>query len=389
MSKTANLADRMAAVQPFHVMALLAQARRLEAEGRDIVHMEIGEPDFETPAPIVQAGIEALKSGKHHYTAATGLPELREAISDFYRQKYKLSVDPKRILITPGSSGALQLLMSALINPGQQVLMADPGYPCNRNFVRLVDGEIISIAVDVETGYQLTLQHLQQYWDHNSQAVMIASPANPTGTLIAEPEMRSIASFVAEKGGHMIVDEIYHGLTYGVNEQTALAISDDVFVINSFSKFFGMTGWRLGWVVAPEAYVDGLDKVAQNVFLAASTPAQYAALAAFNPETMTELERRRQIFEQRRDYLLPALRQIGFEIPVTPHGAFYLYANCKQFTDNSYQFCLDLLQQVGVAVTPGKDFGQNQPEQHLRFAYTTSLERLEEGVARLQKFVAA
>jgi len=389
MSKAANLADRMVAVQPFHVMALLAQARRLEAEGRNIVHMEIGEPDFETPAPIVQAGVEALKSGKHHYTPATGLPELRQAISDFYRQKYKLSVDPKRILITPGSSGALQLLMSALINPGQQVLMADPGYPCNRNFVRLVDGEVISIPVDVETGYQLNLEHLQQHWNHNSQAVMIASPANPTGTLIAETEMRSIADFVAQKGGHMIVDEIYHGLTYGVNEQTALAISDDVFVINSFSKFFGMTGWRLGWVVAPEAYVDGLDKVAQNVFLAASTPAQYAALAAFKPETMTELERRRQVFEQRRDYLLPALRQIGFEIPVTPQGAFYLYANCKQFTDNSYQFCLDLLQQAGVAVTPGKDFGQNQPEQHLRFAYTTSLERLKLGIERLQQFLGA
>ncbi len=389
MSKMVDLADRMAVVQPFHVMALLAQARRLEAEGRDIVHMEIGEPDFETPAAIVQAGIEALRSGKHHYTPATGLPELRQAISDFYRQKYNVSVDPQRILITPGSSGALQLLMSVLINPGQQVLMADPGYPCNRNFVRLVDGEVISIPVDVKTGYQLNLEHLKQYWNDSSRAVMVASPANPTGTLIAEAEMCSIAGFVAEKGGHMLVDEIYQGLTYGVKEQTALAISDDVFVINSFSKFFGMTGWRLGWVVAPEAYVDALDKVAQNVFLAASTPAQYAALAAFKPETMAELERRRQIFEQRRDYLLPALRQIGFEIPATPQGAFYLYANCKQFTDDSYQFCLELLQQAGVAVTPGKDFGQNQPGQHLRFAYTTSLERLEEGVERLQRFVLA
>lgn len=389
MSKTVDLADRMAAVQPFHVMALLAQARQLEAVGRDIVHMEIGEPDFETPTPIVEAGIEALKSGKHHYTPATGLPELRQAISDFYQQKYNVSVDPKRILVTPGSSGALQLLMSVLINPGQQVLMADPGYPCNRNFVRLVEGEAISIPVDVETGYQLNHAHLQKNWNNNSRAVMIASPSNPTGTLIAESEMRSIADFVAEKGGHMIVDEIYHGLTYGVNEQTALAISDDVFVINSFSKFFGMTGWRLGWLVAPAAYVDALDKVAQNIFLAASTLAQYAALAAFKPETMTELERRRQIFEQRRDYLLPALRKIGFEIPVTPQGAFYLYANCKNFTDDSYQFCLDLLQQAGVAVTPGKDFGLNSPEQHLRFAYTTSIERLEEAVARIQRFVTA
>ncbi len=389
MSNVVNFSDRMAAVQPFHVMALLAQARRLEAKGHDIVHMEIGEPDFETPVSIVQAGIAALKAGKHHYTPAAGLPELRQAISDFYQQKYKVSVDPKRILITPGSSGALQLLMPALINPGQQVLMADPGYPCNRNFVRLVDAEVISIPVDIETEYQLDLEQIKKHWNNKSRAVMIASPANPTGTLITETEMRAIADFVVQKGGHIIVDEIYHGLTYGVKEQTALAISDDVFVINSFSKFFGMTGWRLGWIVAPEAYVDGLDRVAQNIFLSASTPAQYAALAAFKPETMAELERRRQLFEQRRDYLLPALQQMGFDIPVTPQGAFYLYANCKQFNDDSYQFCLDLLQQAGVAVAPGKDFGLNGAEQHVRFAYTTSLERLEEGVARLQKFVAA
>lgn len=387
MANKVDIADRMAEIQPFHVMALLARARALESEGRDIVHMEIGEPDFDTPAPIVQAGIEALQSGKHHYTPAKGLRELRQAISGFYQQKYEVSVDPERILITPGASGALQLLMAVLINPGQQVLMADPGYPCNRNFVRLVEAEALSIPVDAASGYQLNVSHLEQHWNKQSKAVLVASPANPTGTLISTADMQAMADFVSQQGGHLMVDEIYHGLTYGVEEQTALAISDDVFVINSFSKYFGMTGWRLGWLVAPQAYVDALDKVAQNIFLAAPTPAQYAALAAFTPETLEILEQRRDTFQQRRDYLLPALTQLGFEIPVTPEGAFYLYANCKHLTDDSYSFCLKLLEEAGVAVTPGKDFGLNKSEQHVRFAYTTSLERLKQGVERLQQFL--
>ena len=388
MVKRPDIADRMAEIAPFHVMALLARARALEAEGQNIVHLEIGEPDFDTPAPIVQAGIEALQTGKHHYTPAKGLQQLRRAISGYYQQKYSISVDPERILITPGSSGALQLLMAVLINPGQQVLLADPGYPCNRNFVRLVEGEALSIPVNAATGYQLNVGHLRQYWNTRSKAVLVASPANPTGTLISKTDMQAIAEFVTRQGGHLLVDEIYHGLTYGVEEQTALGVCDDVFVINSFSKFFGMTGWRLGWLVAPESYVDDLDKVAQNIFLAASTPAQYAALAAFKPETMQILEKRRRTFQDRRDYLVPALQRLGFEIPVIPEGAFYLYANCKNLTDDSYDFCLKLLEEAGVAVTPGKDFGVNQPQQHVRFAYTTSLERLKEGVDRLQRFLS-
>lgn len=387
MAKQPSIAKRMAAIEPFHVMALLARARELEAQGRDIVHMEIGEPDFDTPAPIVQAGIEALQSGRHHYTPATGLPELRRAISHYYQSHYGVQVDPGRIVITPGSSGALQLLMAVLINPGEQVLMADPGYPCNRNFVRLVEGESVSVPVDAAGGFQLTAAHLQQHWRERTKAVMVASPANPTGTLIPKAAMRALADFVARRGAYLLVDEIYHGLTYGIKEESALAVSEDVFVINSFSKFFGMTGWRLGWLVAPEAYVNALDRVAQNIFLSAPTPAQYAALAAFEHETLGILERRRRIFQQRRDYLLPALQQLGFDIPVTPDGAFYLYADCSRFTDDSYGFCLKLLEESGVAVTPGKDFGVNQPERHVRFAYTTSLARLEEGVGRLRQFL--
>lgn len=387
MAERAHLAERMTAIEPFHVMALLARARALEAQGRDIVHMEIGEPDFDTPAPIVQAGIEALQSGRHHYTPASGLPQLRQAISGYYRSHYGVAVDPERIIITPGSSGALQLLMTVLINPGEQVLMSDPGYPCNRNFVRLVEGNSVAVAVDAASGFQLSAAHLQQHWSERSKAVICASPANPTGTLIPRSEMQALAEFVAARGGHLLVDEIYHGLTYESKEHTALAVSEDVFVINSFSKFFGMTGWRLGWLVAPPAYVEALDRVAQNIFLSASAPAQYAALAAFQPATLEILERRRQTFRQRRDFLLPALLQLGFGIPVTPQGAFYLYADCSRFTDDSYGFALRLLDEAGVAITPGKDFGFNQPERHVRFAYTTALERLEQGVERLQRFL--
>ncbi|ALP53498.1 aminotransferase [Candidatus Tenderia electrophaga] len=387
MAERAHLAERMTAIEPFHVMALLARARALEAQGRDIVHMEIGEPDFDTPAPIVQAGIEALQSGCHHYTPASGLPQLRQAISGYYRSHYGVAVDPERIIITPGSSGALQLLMTVLINPGEQVLMSDPGYPCNRNFVRLVEGNSVAVAVDAASGFQLSAAHLQQHWSERSKAVICASPANPTGTLIPRSEMQALAEFVAARGGHLLVDEIYHGLTYESKEHTALAVSEDVFVINSFSKFFGMTGWRLGWLVAPPAYVEALDRVAQNIFLSASAPAQYAALAAFQPATLEILERRRQTFRQRRDFLLPALLQLGFGIPVTPQGAFYLYADCSRFTDDSYGFALRLLDEAGVAITPGKDFGFNQPERYVRFAYTTALERLEQGVERLQRFI--
>lgn len=388
MAKKANLAQRMAAIQPFHVMELLARARELEAEGRDIVHMEIGEPDFETPVPITVAGIEALRQGRTHYTPARGLLELRQAISGFYKTQHNVTVDPERIIITPGSSGALQLLMLALINPGEQLLMADPGYPCNRNFVRLVEGEALSIPVAASTGYQLNVSHLQQYWNSRSKAVLVASPANPTGTLISNSEMRLMAEFVRQQGGHLLVDEIYHGLVYDTQADTALTLDDELFVINSFSKYFGMTGWRLGWLVAPQEYVPALEKVAQNIFLSASTPAQYAALAAFQPETLVILEARRRIFQERRDYLLPALQQLGFDIPVRPEGAFYLYANCSRLSDDGELFCRRLLEEAGVAVTPGKDFGHHEPEHHVRFAYTTSLERLQMGIQRIEEFLA-
>lgn len=386
-----HIADRMADIEPFHVMDLLAKARALEAEGRDIVHMEIGEPDFETPVPIREAAIHAVDDGKTHYTPAVGLPALREAISAYYQSDHGVSVAPERIIVTPGASGALLLAAGVLINPGDQVLMADPGYPCNRHFVRLMEGEAVGIAVDASTDYQLTAELLAQHWTDRTVAVLLASPSNPTGTLVPTASLREMAKMVAARGGRLIVDEIYHGLTYGEQAETALALpgkeSDELFVINSFSKQFCMTGWRLGWLVAPAAYVLELDKLAQNVFLAAPTLSQYAALAAFEPESRDILTGYRDAFHERRDFLLPALRKLGFDIPVEPAGALYLYADCSRFTNDSYAFALDVLEKAGVAITPGKDFGTNQPERYVRFAYTTGMDRLEEGVARLARYL--
>jgi aspartate/methionine/tyrosine aminotransferase len=381
-------AERMRSIQPFHVMALLARARELEAEGRSIIHMEIGEPDFITPQPIIDAGIRALQAGYTHYTPAVGLPLLRERIAEFYRLRYGVDIDPQRVIVTPGASAALQLILAAVVNPGDRVLMADPGYPCNRNFVYLLNGQPVGIPVTAASNYQPTSQQVRDNWTGQVAALLVASPSNPTGTLLGEHTLREYHAIAAAQGGCLIVDEIYHGLVYGEQISTALAISDDIFVVNSFSKYFGMTGWRLGWLIAPQVYVADIDKLAQNLFLAAPTIAQHAALEAFDDESINILETRRYEFQQRRDFLLPALRDIGFDIPVVPDGAFYLYANCSRFTDDSFSFSSRLLEEAGVAITPGIDFGVNQPETHVRFAYTTSLKKLQEGVRRLREFLS-
>jgi len=385
--KSPRAAARMAHIAPFYVMDLLARAKALEARGRSVIHMEVGEPDFSTPGPIVEAGKQALDKGLTHYTAAAGLPELRRAISGLYAARYGIDVPSERIIVTPGASGALQLVMGTLIDPGEEVVLPDPGYPCNRHFVRLAEGRPVNVAVGADTAYQLTGELVRRYGSPHTRAVMVASPSNPTGTVVTGGGMREIYRASVELGAHLVVDEIYHGLVYEGQAETALALSDDVLVINSFSKYFGMTGWRLGWLVAPEGYVEAMDRLAQNIFLAAPTPSQYAALAAFEPRTIEILEARRREFQARRDFLLPALRGLGFEIPVQPQGAFYLYADCSRFTDDSFGFCMDLLEQIGVAITPGKDFGSNLPERHVRFAYTTGMEKLEEGVERLGKYL--
>ena len=382
-----KLAKHMQHIQPFRVMALLAEAKKLEAEGRTIVHMEVGEPDFITPEPVIESGIQSLKQGKTHYTPASGDPALRAAISQYYQDQFNVKVEDDRILITPGASGALQLALSVLVNPGDQVMMADPGYPCNRNFVYLLSGKVNAVNVSADTGFQITTELLKQNWTKATKVLLLASPSNPTGTLINKDEMKSILDFVAQQNGIVIVDEIYQGLTYGDAGFSALEMSENIFVINSFSKYFGMTGWRVGWIVAPEDYVSDIDKLAQNLYLAAPTPSQEAALAAFKPETLVILEQRRKAYQQRRDYLIPELKALGFVIEIVPQGAFYIYADCSALTSDSFQFCHDVLHKAGVAITPGLDFGSNQPERYARFAYTTNMEKLHEAVSRLKTYI--
>lgn len=381
------LAQRVGEIAPFHVMTLLARARALEAEGRSIVHMEIGEPDFATPDPVRDAGVRAIEEGRIFYTPAPGLTELRRAIAGFYRTRYGVEISADRVIVTTGASGALLLTMATLINPGDEVLLADPGYPANRNFVRLVNGVPVGVAVGPDSNYQLQCSHLEQHWGSRTAAALVATPSNPTGTLLASDEMQAMAQFAADRGGAMIVDEIYHGLVYEESAQTVLALRDDVFVINSFSKYFNMTGWRLGWAVVPERYIDSVDRIAQNIFLAAPTTAQYAALAAFEPGTLALLDARRDEFRARRDFLLPALRELGFGVPQSPQGAFYIYANCSRFTADSFKFATELLEQAGVAIAPGTDFGEHAANEHVRFAYTQPIDLLREGVARIAKFL--
>ncbi|MGN2391783.1 pyridoxal phosphate-dependent aminotransferase [Pelomicrobium sp. G1] len=380
-------ARRMGAIRPFQVMELLARARALEAEGRSIVHMEIGEPDFDTPAPVAAAARRVLEGGSVPYTPAAGLPALREAIAGWYRRRYGVEVAPSRVLVTPGASGALLLAAGVLLDPGDRVLMADPSYPCNRNFVRFVGAESVGVPVGPESAYQLSPALIDAHWNGAVRAVMLASPSNPTGTVIAPETLQAIAAQVEPRGARLIVDEIYHGLTYGHEAGTALAVSSEAFVINSFSKYFGMTGWRLGWLVCPEGYGREAEKLAQNLFISAPTLSQHAALAAFTPECAEILEARRREFEGRRDFLVPALRSLGFDIPLVPQGAFYVYAGCGRLTSDSFRFCFDLLERAGVAVTPGVDFGEHRAREHVRFAYTNSLERLEEGIERLRRFL--
>jgi len=383
-----QLAKRMHDIQPFRVMDLLARAKALEEQGRSIIHMEVGEPDFATPELIVEAAKHALDQGLTRYTAAVGLPELRASIASFYQHRYQIEINPQRVILTPGASGALMLVMGILVDPGQQVIMADPGYPCNRHFVRLMEGETCNVPVDASTGYQLNVALLEKYWTNKTSVVMLASPSNPTGSLLNKRCLQDIIEFATQRNASVVIDEIYHGLVYDEQVTTAISLSDKVFVINSFSKYFNMTGWRLGWVIAPEATISNLDKLAQNVFLSAPTVSQYAALAAFHPQTIGLLEQRRAIFKQRRDYLLPEIQKLGFEIALKPQGAFYIYANCRNLAPDSMDLSNRLLEEAGVAITPGADFGQHGANQHVRFAYTTSLTHLAEALSRLKAFFA-
>ena len=374
-------------IQPFFVMDILARAKQLEAEGRSVIHLEVGEPDFPTAQPIIDAGIQSLEQLKTHYTPACGLPELRELISQYYKTRFNLDVNASRIIVTPGASGALQLALAILTNTDEQVLLPEPGYPCNRNIAHVLGLKIKNVVVDEKSNYQLQAKHIEQYWQQDMRVAMVSSPSNPTGTLLAQNEMVSLIDSIAQKNGHLIVDEIYQGLVYDTESYTALSFSEDIFVINSFSKYFGMTGWRLGWMVVPESFVDAVDRVAQNLFLAPATMSQYAALAAFSSETIAILESRVDVFKERRDYLLSALPSLGFKLLVKPQGAFYLYADCGAITQDAFTWTRELLEEQGVAITPGIDFGEHKANTHIRFAYTRPIDELKKAVIKIRNHI--
>jgi aspartate/methionine/tyrosine aminotransferase len=379
----APTARRAADIEPFEVMDVLSRAHALEAQGRHVVHMEIGEPDFTAPEPVVEAGVRALRDGLTAYTATLGLPALREAIAAHYRSKFSAQVDASRIAITAGASGGLLTVAALYVDPGDEVLVPDPGYPGYRHFVRAFEGVARSLPVSPEQQFQPTLDMVRAAWGPRTRGLLLGSPSNPTGTLIDKEELKRIAIFVAERGGVLMVDEIYQGLVYGTQPWTALGFPGDVVIINSFSKYFCMTGWRLGWVVLPPTAVRGFEKLGQHLFISAPAAAQHAAIAAFSPESIAVLERRRSEFAERRDFLVPELKKSGLRIPAEPHGAFYVYADCGR---DSRLFTRELLEQQAVAATPGIDFGANGTDRFVRFAYTRSMQDLKEAAQRIARF---
>jgi aspartate/methionine/tyrosine aminotransferase len=380
---TARRADE---IEPFEVMDVLARAHALEAAGRRVVHMEIGEPDFTAPALVVEAGVRAIRDGLTAYTATLGLPALREAIAAHYQTKFGCRIPASRIAVTAGASGGLLTAAALYVDAGDEVLVPDPGYPGYRHFVRAFEGVAKTLTVSAQTAFQPTLEMVRAAWGPKTKGLLLGSPSNPTGTLIAEAELRKIAEFIAERGGVLLVDEIYQGLVYGTQPWSAAGLPGEVVLINSFSKYFCMTGWRLGWVVLPEGAVRGFEKLAQHLFISAPSAAQHAALAAFLPESVSVLEGRRKEFENRKNFLLPALRGAGLAVPAEPHGAFYIYADCGR---DARAFTRELLEKEAVAATPGVDFGSNRTQRFVRFAYTRSLEDLEEAARRIARFASA
>ena len=376
-------------------VAKAATALALEAAGtsRPMIFLNIGEPDFTAPPLVQQAANRAIATGATQYTPAMGLPALRERISHWYASRFGVDVAPARIVITAGASAALQLACLALVDAGDEILMPDPSYPCNRHFVSAAEGCPVLIPTTANERFQLTLEKVQSHWNAKTRGVLLASPSNPTGTSIAPEELHRIHKFVHAQGGVTLIDEIYLGLSYETHYgHSALVLPGElgrsVISINSFSKYFNMTGWRLGWLVVPEVLVPVVERIAQNLFICASTVAQHAALACFEPESLQEYERRRAEFKARRDYFIPELNRLGLQVPVMPDGAFYAYADCTQAASRlgvsgSWDFAFALMQRAHLAVTPGRDFGHAAPGQFVRFSTASSMDQLKQAVARL------
>ena len=384
-----KLANRCQSIDPFHVMSLLAHAQALEAKGRDIIHMEVGEPGFPTPDAITRAGMDALQRGKTGYSPALGIAPLRAAIAQDYASTFNCTISPHQIGITTGASAALTLVMAALIEPGDQVLMTDPCYPCNRHFVRCFGGQDICIPTTAEQRFQPTARDILEHASPRVRAVLLASPANPTGTSLSEETLSEILDVCRQRGWFLVIDEIYHRLVYDRAPSTALSLGSDVIVINSFSKYFQMTGWRLGWVVAPLEMMAAIERFAQNLYLAPPTPAQIAALAAFNDDVLNELETRRIVLGRRRQRLINGLLHLGFSIPASPDGAFYIYADASKFCSDTFTWASWLLDEYGVACTPGRDFGTTFENKYLRFAYSVSEDRIDEALTRIARAIAS
>lgn len=381
-----QLAERIQGISPFYVMELLHRARQLEAQGKDVIHMEIGEPDFATPKSIVDAGVKQLLTGEVKYTPAAGLPELRQKIAAFYKQRYCVNVAKERIFVTPGASGAFLLALGISLNPGEELLMADPCYPCNSNFVKLFEGKTKTIPVDASSRYQLTADCIKQHWTPATKGALIASPSNPTGTLIAPEALQQAILTVNDLGGCFYSDEIYHGLVYEGREHSILEFTDRAFVLNGFSKLYAMTGWRLGYLIAPREFIRPLQKIHQNFFISANSVAQWAGITALN-QAQEDVARMRDLYDQRRKVIIKRLKELGFGLAVEPTGAFYVLANAKAFHSDSYKLAFDILKKAKVGATPGIDFGDGA-EGYLRFTYANSIERIEEGMERLQAYLS-
>lgn len=382
-----RLAARTNEFLTFQVVELFKQAQALQAAGKDIISLGIGEPDFTAPPQVVEALQRAAQAGQSGYSAPAGLMPLREAIAQFYHDQFGATINPRRVIVTAGASGALTLACAALVNPGGEVLMPDPSYPANSNFVLAAGGRPRLIPSSADKRFQLSAQDVAHHWTEVTQGVLVASPSNPTGTSIDHGELARLLGEVRARHGFAIVDEIYLGLSYEGQPRSALTLDDDIIVINSFSKYFHMTGWRLGWMIVPEDMVAPVEKIAGSLAICAPTLAQHAALACFTPDALRTFEHRREAFKQRRDYLLPEFERLGLKVPVKPDGAFYIYADISDLGTDSASFSQRLLLEAGIAAVPGLDFGPAHGHHTMRFSYATGLDRLEEAVARMGKLL--
>jgi aspartate/methionine/tyrosine aminotransferase len=394
-----RISQRANRIEPFYVMEMAKAASALAAQARGtdkpMVFLNIGEPDFTAPPMVQEAAVKAIHDGRTQYTHALGLDRLRERISAWYLTRFGVSIPARRIVVTAGASAALQLACLALIEEGDEILMPDPCYPCNRQFVQAADGRAVLLPTDASQRFQLTAEQVAAHWNAHTRGVLLASPSNPTGTSIAFDELKRIHQTVSDKDGITMVDEIYLGLSYESSfGQTALAIDDHIISINSFSKYFNMTGWRLGWLVVPDALVPVIERLAQNLFICPSTVSQYAALACFEPESLGIYEERRAAFKQRRDHFIPQLNAMGLSVPVMPDGAFYAWADCRAacaklgLTD-SWAFAEHVMQHAHVAVTPGRDFGEHAPGDYVRMSTASSLSALDTAAKRIQQLLEA